>query len=462
MNTTARVRLWGRDIGAVTWLEDRELAVYQYTPAFAGSGIQVAPLTMPLQEVPYSFPTLARETFHGLPGLLADSLPDKFGNRLIDAWLASQGRPPGSMSPVERLCYTGTRGMGALEFKPTIAGAPTKTHTIEIEALVDLANRVLDDRISLAGKFAGQDDERTIEDILRVGTSAGGARAKAVLAWNPETGEFRSGQAPVRKGFSHWIMKFDGVHGNRDKELADPQGFGRIEYAYSLMARDAGIAMHECRLHEEGGRAHFMTKRFDRTDSGEKRHMQSLGAIRHFDYNQAGAYAYEQAVETILLLALPMEDVEQQVRRTFFNVLARNHDDHVKNIAFLMDKQGQWRLSPAFDLAYSYNANGAWTSRHQMSLNGKRDDFQTEDLIAFAQTAGVKKTRAKRLLAEVAEAVSRWRRHAVACGISTRDIDRIASAFRLRLAASAFPRAQGTAEPRDGAHAATRSAPGTH
>ncbi|MEJ1357658.1 MAG: type II toxin-antitoxin system HipA family toxin [Candidatus Sedimenticola sp. (ex Thyasira tokunagai)] len=434
MSTTASVLLWGRNIGAVTWLDEREIAVFQYTQAFAGSRIQVAPLTMLLQEAPYEFPALARETFHGLPGLLADSLPDKFGNRLIDAWLATRGRSTGSLNPVERLCYTGSRGMGALEFKPTIKDAPSKSHKIKIEALVDLANRVLDERISLEGKFAGQDDQRAIEDILRVGTSAGGARAKAVLSWNPRTGEFRSGQAPVSKGFSHWLMKFDGVHGNRDKELADPQGFGRIEYAYSLMARNAGITMEECRLHEEGGRAHFMTKRFDRTDKGEKLHMQSLGSMRHYDFNQAGAYAYEQAIETIQLLSLPMEDIEQQVRRAFLNILARNHDDHVKNIAFLMDKQGQWRLSPAFDVAYSYNPSGAWTSRHQMSLNGKRDDFQVEDLVAFAQTAGLKRAKAKALLREVANSVKEWGEYSKIAEVSTSDRKRIAKTFRLVLA----------------------------
>jgi len=433
VSTTARVRLWGRDIGAVTWLDERELAVFQYTPAFVGSGIQLAPLTMPLQEAPYEFPALARETFHGLPGLLADSLPDKFGNRLIDAWLVTQGRSLGSFNPVERLCYTGSRGMGALEFKPGVQGAPTKTHKVRIEALVDLANRVLDERIGLEGKFAGQDDQRAIEDILRVGTSAGGARAKAVLAWNPRTGEFRSGQALGSKGFSQWLMKFDGVQGNRDKELADPQGFGRIEFAYSLMARDAGIIMEECRLHEEGSRAHFMTKRFDRTDKGEKLHMQSLGSLRHFDFNQAGAYAYEQAIETIQLLSLPMEDVEQQVRRTLLNILARNHDDHVKNIAFIMDKRGQWQLSPAFDVVYSYNPHGAWTSRHQMSLNGKRDEFQVEDLIAFAKTANLKRAKATALLREIADAVKKWRSHAATAGVSTHDMKRIEKTFRVEL-----------------------------
>ncbi len=435
MSTTARVLLWGRDIGAVTWLDERALGVFQYLPEFVDSDIQIAPLTMPLQEAPYQFPAIARETFHGLPGLLADSLPDKYGNRLIDAWLASQGRSPRSMNPVERLCYTGSRGMGALEFKPTIKDAPSKTHKVEIKALVDLANRVLDERISLGGKFAGLDDQRAIEDILRVGTSAGGARAKAVLAWNAKTGEFRSGQAPVSKGFSHWIMKFDGIHGNRDKELADPQGFGRIEYAYSLMAKDAGVLMEECRLHEEGGRAHFMTRRFDRTDKGTKLHMQSLGAMRHFDYNQAGVYAYEQAIETIQLLSLPVEDTEQQVRRTYFNILARNHDDHVKNIAFLMDKQGQWRLSPAFDVAYSYNPSGDWTSRHQMSLNGKRDNFQNEDLITFAKAAGLKKAKATTLLREVAESIANWRRYAAQAEVSQHDIKRIENTFRLDLSA---------------------------
>ncbi|MCB1800540.1 MAG: type II toxin-antitoxin system HipA family toxin [Gammaproteobacteria bacterium] len=434
MSTTARVLLWGREIGAVTWLDDRSLSVFQYTPEFAGSNIQVAPLTMPLQDAPYEFPALSRESFHGLPGLLADSLPDRFGNKLIDAWLAARGRAPGSMNPVERLCYTGARGMGALEFKPTIKGAPTRTHKVRIEALVELANRVLDQRVTLEGKFAGQDDQRAIEDILRVGTSAGGARAKAVLAWNPATGEFRSGQADAGKGFEHWLMKFDGVAENRDKELADPQGFGRIEYAYSLMAKAAGIEMRECRLHEEGGRAHFMTRRFDRSETGDKLHMQSLGALRHFDFNQAGAYSYEQAVETIQLLGLASDAIEQQVRRAIFNVLARNHDDHVKNIAFLMDRHGRWRLSPAFDVAYAYNPDGAWTSQHQMSLNGRRNRFTSDDLLAFASNAGIKKIRAKKILGDIAEAVRDWPLHAATAGVSAHDTTRIGKALRLELA----------------------------
>jgi len=430
MTDTARVILWGSDIGAVTWLPDRGLGVFQYTPEFAQSGIEVAPMMMPLSDTPYEFPSLSRETFKGLPGMLADSLPDKFGNTLINAWLSSRSREPGSFTPVERLCYTGTRGMGALEFRPLINEAPRTSRRVEIDALVALANRVLDDRVALEGKLTGEDDTHAIEDILRVGTSAGGARAKAVLAWNPDTGEFRSGQAPAAEGFSQWLMKFDGVHGNRDRELADPQGFGRIEYAYHLMARAAGIEMEDCRLHEEGGRAHFMTRRFDRTPRGGKLHMQSLGALMHYDFNVAGAYAYEQALQTIKRLGLPMHDIEQQVRRTLFNVLARNQDDHVKNIAFLMNRKGAWRLSPAFDVAYSYNPSGAWTSQHQMSVNGKRDGFDLDDLITFAGVGGIKKTKAKSILEEISAALGDWRTHANKAGLPETDMTRIEHAHR--------------------------------
>jgi len=435
MADTARVLLWGSDIGAVTWLDERAIGVFQYTPEFAESGIEVAPLIMPLRAAPYEFPTLSNDTFNGLPGMLADSLPDKFGNNLINAWLAAQGRTPGSFSPVERLCYIGTRGIGALEFRPAIRGAPTVARKIEISALVDLANRVLDDRVALEGKFTGDDDKETIEDILRVGTSAGGARAKAVLAWNEATGEFRSGQAPAEKGFTHWLMKFDGVTNNKDKELADPMGFGRIEYAYHLMAKEAGIKMNDCRLHEEGGRAHFLTKRFDRLDDGNKLHMQSLGAMMHYDFNQAGAYSYEQAVQTIKRLGLPMEDVEQQFIRAAFNVISRNQDDHVKNIAFLMNRRGRWRLSPAFDVAYSYNPSGDWTARHQMSLNGKRDGFDHDDLLSFARAGGIKKTRASQLLDKIAAALAVWPDFAAVGRVPDVDVRRIEHTFRKHLCA---------------------------
>jgi serine/threonine-protein kinase HipA len=431
--------LWGRDIGAVTWVPDRRIGVFQYTPEFAASQIQVAPLMMPLRTSPFEFPSLARESFSGLPGMLADSLPDKFGNALINAWLASRNRTANSFTPVERLCYIGTRGIGALEFQPSEGVDNSAVRKLEITALVELANRVLDQRIALAGKLTGTDDRETIQDILRVGTSAGGARAKAVLAWNKVTGEFRSGQAPAAKGFTHWIMKFDGVDNNRDKELADPQGYGRIEFAYYFMAVAAGITMQECRLHEENDRAHFLTRRFDRLDDGSKLHMQSLAALMHYDFNQAGAYSYEQAVQLIRRLNLPMSAIEQQFIRAAFNVITRNQDDHVKNIAFLMNRRGEWHLSPAFDVVYSFNPDGAWTSQHQMSLNGKRDNFEREDLLAFARSSGIKKNRAKQLLEKIAAAVSDWSQHAGRAGVPVGDQRRIKDAFRLDLARERLP-----------------------
>ncbi|HZZ31007.1 MAG TPA: type II toxin-antitoxin system HipA family toxin [Phenylobacterium sp.] len=428
--TDATVSLWGRDVGAVSWDEDRQVGVFQYMPDFAASDIELAPLVMPLSPDPYAFPALPRDAFKALPGLLADSLPDKFGNALIDAWLAGQGRSAASFNPVERLCYIGARGMGALEFKPTLLRLASTSKPLKIDALVDLANRVLAQREGLGGAFNGADDRDTINDILRVGTSAGGARAKAILAWNEATGEFRSGQIPASEGFTYWLMKFDGVTDNRDKEVADPLGFGLIEYAYHLMAVDAGIVMTQCRLHYEGGRSHFMTKRFDRTERGQKLHMQSLAALRHFDFNAAGAYSYEQALETIRRLDLPNEALEQQFRRAAFNVLARNQDDHVKNIAFLMDRDGRWRLSPAFDLSYSHNPNGLWTNRHQMSVNGKLDGFERSDLLALGETAGLKRKAAEAVVDDVAAAVGKWPSYAAKSGVAPAAMDAVTRALR--------------------------------
>ena len=427
MNNDARVMLWGSLIGAVTWLEDREIGVFQYSPDFLRSGIELAPIAMPLAEFPYEFPALARNTFKGLPGLLADALPDKYGNAIIDAWLASQGRTATSFHPVERLCYIGSRGMGALEFEPAIFSPPSSKRAVEVGNLVDLANRILNDRASLGGVFSGDDDREAINDILRVGTSAGGARAKAILAWNPETNEFRSGQVDAEQGFEHWIMKFDGVSSTRDSEIASPMGYGRIEYAYHLMAREAGIEMTPCRLHQEGGRSHFMTKRFDRTARGGKLHMQSLGAMAHFDYRQPASYSYEQAIQVIQRLGLSRKDMQQQVLRAFFNVVGRNCDDHVKNIAFLMDRRGEWSLSPAFDVSYAWNPTGEWTSRHQMSINGKREGFERADLLALASTAGIKRMRANQMLERVIEAVRRWPDFAGEAGVPDRRVDAIRS-----------------------------------
>ena len=337
------------------------------------------------------------------------------------------------MNPVERLCYIVTRGMGALEFQPTTVGAPTPKQNLQVGQLVRLANRVLNSRESLQGEFSGDDDAEAIQDILRVGTSAGGARAKAILAWNEETGEFRSGQVDLPDGFTQWLMKFDGISNNKDKELNDPQGYGQIEYAYYLMALEAGIEMTRCRLHNEGGRSHFMTQRFDRTATNAKLHMQSLGAIQHFDFNQAGAYSYEQAIRVMLKLNLSPRQIQQQFRRATFNVIARNQDDHVKNIAFLMNREGEWRLSPAYDVAYSYNPTGRWTSQHQMSINGKRDNFELSDLVALANVGGIKKRKAEEITSEVVQAVGTWQKQADAAGVSKADARKIQKVFRMGL-----------------------------
>jgi serine/threonine-protein kinase HipA len=385
---------------------------------------------MPLSDTVYSFPGLPRETFHGLPGLLADSLPDRFGNALIDAWLATQGRVPESFNAVERLCYTGARGMGALEFAPSVGPRPRLAHTIEIDALVRLASDILSQRRNLKGSFGGEERRRALNEILRVGTSAGGARAKAVIAWNRLTNEVRSGQVRAGQGFEYWLLKFDGVRGNKDKELEDPQGFGAIEYAYSLMARTAGIVMSECRLLEESGRRHFMTRRFDRLAGGEKLHMQTLGALGHYDYNAAGGHAYEQALLAIRRLGLSMDSVEQQFRRMAFNIVARNQDDHVKNIAFLMDKAGRWSLAPAYDVTYSYNPSGVWTAAHQMTMNGKRDDFTRADFRTCAKGAMMKRGRADAILDEVIAAVKRWPEFAAQAKLPAAVAHRIGSVHR--------------------------------
>lgn len=429
--TTAEVVLWGRTIGAVSLEDGRETAAFEYMPEFVGSGIELSPLRMPLQPRVYEFPELSPRTFHGLPGLLADSLPDRFGNALIDQWLATQGRTPESFSAVERLCYIGARGMGALEFKPALGPATRKSSPVDVAALVKLASEVLSHRKGLTASLRRAARKQALEDILRVGTSAGGARAKAVIAWNPETHEVRSGQVAAGAGFEYWLLKFDGVSGNKDRELEDPEGYGTIEYAYSLMAKAAGIAMSECRLLEEGGRRHFMTRRFDRLPDGGKLHMQSLGALAHFDYNHAGAYSYEQALQVIRQLGLPMVALEEQFRRMLFNVVARNQDDHVKNIAFLMDREGRWSLSPAFDVSYSYNPSGDWTAQHQMTLNGKQDGFTLEDFRACAKAAMLKRGRDKVILEEVRQAVRRWPEFAEQAGVAATQRRQIARAHRL-------------------------------
>jgi serine/threonine-protein kinase HipA len=429
MSTIAEVKLWGTTIGAVVLEEGQQTAAFQYDSTFVSSGIQVAPLMMPLGQQTYSFPALSPSSFHGLPGLLADSLPDKFGNALIDAWLARQGRTPESFNAVERLCYTGNRGMGALEFVPATAPMPTGDSVLAVDRLVKLAREILTHRDQLQASFS-DDSADAVSDILQVGTSAGGARAKAVIAWNPQSNEIRSGQATLADGFEHWLMKFDGVSNNRDKELADPKGYGLIEYAYSRMVRDCGIEMSECRLFSEGGRHHFMTRRFDRPD-GKKLHMQSLAAMAHLDFNLAGAHSYEQAFDVMRRLDMPATATEELYRRMVFNVIARNQDDHVKNIAFLMNRLGQWSLAPAYDMTYSYQPSGRWTHRHQMTINGKQDDFTPDDFKQCGQAATLKRGEYRSIFRDVSQVVSRWHDYADDAGVDPIQRDKIYKTLRL-------------------------------
>ncbi|WP_144393467.1 type II toxin-antitoxin system HipA family toxin [Pleionea sediminis] len=405
----ADVLLFGKEIAAVSWDEQRGVANFEYLADFLQQGLEPSPLKMPVSQRIYNFPNLEKHTYYGLPGLLADCLPDKFGNALINAWLVRQGRTGASFSPIERLCYVGSRGMGALEFRPTLKRAEKKSRKLEIGALVELASDILLQRQNLSANIkSNHDKEKAFEDIIRVGTSAGGARAKAVIAWSRNSNEIRSGQVTAPEGFSYWILKFDGVDNNRDKELSDPKGFGRVEFAYYLMAKEAGITMMPCELIEENGRAHFVTKRFDRFDNGDKLHVQSLCAMDHLDFNMAGAHSYEQAFDVMMQLNLTKSEVVEQFRRMVFNVLARNQDDHTKNIAYVMNATGQWRLSPAFDVCFSYNPKGEWTHQHQMSINGKRDHFNNDDFMRVAEGALITKNTAKQVIADVELAVKRW------------------------------------------------------
>lgn len=434
---TAIVTLWGDIVGAVSWLDDRAVGIFEYDPNFLKKGLDVSPIHMSLDDARkgdarFSFPALNKDTFLGLPGMLADALPDKFGNSIIDAWLTRHGRDNTHFSPVERLCYTGKRGMGALEFSPTVMGKYDTPVSVEVAELVELAQHIMQERKVLDVRLGETEDDNAdaILDILRVGTSAGGARPKAVIAMNDE-GNVMSGQAAVPKGYDYWLLKFDGV---TDLELGEPlgegSGYGRIEYAYYLMAKAAGINMTECRLLEENGRAHFMTKRFDRID-GQKQHMQTLCGIAHYDFNMAGAYSYEQAFEAMRKLRLSKADATQQYRRMVFNIAARNLDDHTKNISFLMGDDGKWRLSPAYDVIYSHNPKGKWTSQHQMSVNGKRDHFSKQELIAVAESISL--SRPEEIINDVLTAVAKWPEYAKEASINKKTILDISKHHRIDL-----------------------------
>lgn len=434
--STAYVRLWDQRVGAVAWDAGRRSATFEFDRSFLDLGLDIAPIQMPIADARngdgiYSFPALNDESYLGLPGLLADSLPDKFGNALIDAWLARNGIAAEDFTPIERLCYTGRRATGALEFAPSLNNEVDTSVPVEIAELVELAQAITADRSSLHVELNrdGETDRDAMLDILRVGTSAGGNRPKAVIAID-DGGHLISGQLDVPEGYDHWILKFDGVN---DLELGAPENYGRIEFAYYLMAVAAGISMTECRLFRENDRAHFMTRRFDRAN-GQKIHMQTLCGIAHFDFNLAGGYAYEQAFMTMRRLRLPKSDAIQQYRRTVFNVIARNQDDHTKNIAFLMDRAGRWSLSPAYDVTYAHNPAGRWTNQHQMTIGGKRDHFSKKDLATLGTSIGVRNPHS--VIDEIVDVVSRWTEFAQSAELPRERAREIGAAHRLSLAES--------------------------
>lgn len=411
---TAYVKIWGQTVGAIAWDENQGLASFEYEPKFKSMNIDLAPIKMSIQsnQQIFSFPDLILskiseyDTFKGLPGLLADILPDKYGNQLINIWLAQNGRPENSMNPIEQLCFIGTRGMGALEFEPTQFKPAKQTFQVEINSLVNIAQRMLSHRKEFNVNL-DTDEQQAMMEILKIGTSAGGARPKAIIAYNKKTGQVRSGQTNAPKGFEHWLIKLDGVS---DAQFGESNGYGRVEMAYYNMAKDCGIKMMESELLEEKGRAHFMTKRFDRENGSTKHHIQTFCAIQHYDFNEIRSYSYEQLFQTMRLLRLPYPDAEQMFRRMVFNVIARNCDDHTKNFAFLLKEGGNWELAPAYDICHAYRPGSIWVSQHSLSINGKRKGINKDDLLNFAKAMNIKKS--ANIISEINEKIQDWNKYA--------------------------------------------------
>ena len=426
---TAFVKIWGELVGAVAWDEATGYATFEYDPAFKRKGWELAPLQMPVitNKSSFSFPALRKkadpglDTFKGLPGLLADMLPDRYGNELINLWLAQQGRPLDSMNPVENLCFMGTRGMGALEFEPTTLKESKRTFSVEIDSLVDMARKMLTKKETFVTNLR-EDEEKAILEILRIGTSAGGARPKAVIAYNEKTGDVKSGQTNAPKGFEHWLIKLDGVS---DVQLGASKGYGRVEMAYCNMAVACGIDMMPSRLLEENGRAHFMTKRFDREGGTTKHHIHTFCAMKHFDYNLVTSFSYEQLFQTMRELKLPYPDAEQLFRRMVFNVLARNCDDHTKNFAFRLKKDGKWELAPAYDVCHAYQPKHKWVSQHALSINGKRTDISKDDLLTIGKS--IKSKKAAETIEQISNTVNQWKTFADAVKVSPNLRDEIAA-----------------------------------
>lgn len=426
---TVKVNLWGTTIGYIH-RQNNGIIAFQYDENFIPSGIEVAPIKMPLSDITYSFPTLPEVTFSGLPGMLADSLPDKFGNIVIKSYLESHGRSEDTLSVLEKLCYTGKRGMGALEYEPS-TDIVDENDEVDIDALTKLASDILSERENMQIKY----DDNMIAQLMQGSSSVGGARAKTLIAWNPKTNNIRSGQINAGEGYEYWLLKFDDISNNKDKDSKpDDKEYTRIEYAYYLMAKEAGIKMSECRLYKENDRFHFMTKRFDRKGiNGEKLHMQSLCAIAHMDFNSPRIYSYEDAFNVMRQLKLPHTDFIQLFKRMLFNECAKNYDDHTKNITFLMDKKGIWRLSPAYDITFSYSKSSMWVNAHQMLINGKAEDITIEDVLEVAKKASIKSSEAFECITQVKSALLKWEEFGEEAGLSNRNIERIKTFFNTNL-----------------------------
>lgn len=426
MINTAEVFLWGTRIGIVHLENGRKYASFEYDRDFLRSGIEVSPIKMPLSNRVYEFPALAGDAFHGLPGMLADSLPDKFGNAVIERWLISQGKNRSDFNVIDRLCYTGERGMGALEYLPATGIESEIDDSINVAEMVKFASDILSNKEEIQFR---DNSNLTYEQLLQLGTSAGGARAKAVIAWNEKTNDIRSGQVQLDKDYDYWLMKFDGVNKNGDHGLRDSIEYTLIEYVYYQMAIRAGIKMNECRIYSENGRNHFMAKRFDRVN-GMKMHMQTLGALAHIDYNIPGLFSYEQAADVMKSLNLTAAEIEQFYRRMIFNVAAVNQDDHVKNISFLMDKTGKWMLAPAYDITFSYDVNNKWLSAHQMLVNGKKDNITAADLLECGKRMDISTKKCKNIIEDVVGAVDMWEQLADDAGINENTIIGISSVIQ--------------------------------
>ena len=400
--------MWGTRVGIIHQDLNKPYASFEYDADFLKSGIEISPVMMPLSNIVYEFPLLSGEPFWGMPGLVVDSLPDSFGNKVIEQWLASQGKSIKDFTAIDRLCYTGKRGMGALEYVPASSGITDINENINVTEMVKFASDVLNQRESIT---LNAQEALTYSQLVQVGSSAGGARAKALIAWNKKTNEIRSGQLNLDKDYDYWLMKFDNVSKNGDHGLEDEPEYTLIEYAYYKMALDAGIQMNECRIYSKAGENHFMTKRFDRID-GKKVHMQSLGAIAHISYKEPRLCSYEMAAQYMQEMNLPMKDIEQFYRRMVFNCIAVNQDDHVKNISFLMDRSGKWRLSPAYDMTFSYNVMNKWLSAHQMTVNGKKSGIDLDDLLMTGTKMGLRKKKCVDIISQVSIVVSKFARYA--------------------------------------------------